>query len=109
MPDVQRFGMPMELRLELCPIVRLQDVDSEWEPLPNAVKEADYGALVAGIIDLQNSDPGAIVDGSELIKALCRTRDALEELHVHLQAVAGLGLLVALPSFAVRLVLLIGR
>ena len=84
MPDIQRLGVPMEPRLELCAIVRLQDQDTEREPLPNLVQETDCRALVAGIIDLQYSDTGAVVDGGELIEPFPRPRDAFEELHVHL-------------------------
>ena len=66
-------------------------------------------ALVARVVDLQDANPGAIVDGRELIEPASRARDSLEELHVELQPVAGLRLLVALPALAVRLMLLIRR
>jgi hypothetical protein len=65
--------------------------------------------VVAGVVNLQDPNPRAIIDGRELIQASPRPRDALQELHVYLQSVTGLGLLVALPAFAVRLVLLICR
>jgi hypothetical protein len=42
-------------------------------------------------------------------RSLLRPRDALEELHVHLQAMARLRLLVALPALPVRLMLLARR
>jgi len=29
-PDVVRLEVPMELRLELGPVIRLHDVDAEW-------------------------------------------------------------------------------
>ena len=109
MADIERLGVPVEARLELGAIVRLQHVDTEWQPLSNLVEEADRRALVAPIVDLQDSDTRAVVDGGELIEPFACPRDALEELHVHLQAVPGLGLLVAFPAFTVRLVLLIGR
>jgi hypothetical protein len=40
---------------------------------------------------------------------LFRAWNALEELHVHLQPVAGLRLLVALPALSMRLMLLVRR
>ena len=109
MPDIQRLGMPVELGLELCAIVSLQHMDTERESLSDLVEEPDRRALVAGIVDLENPDTGAVVDRGELVEAFARPWDALEELHVHLQAVPGLGLLVAFPALTVRLVLLIGR
>jgi hypothetical protein len=108
MPDNQRFGVPMKLGLELSPVVGLQDQDTKGQSLSNLVQEADGRALLAGIVNLQYPDTGAIIDGGELIQALTRPRDALKELHVHLQAVSGLRLLVPFPAFAVRPVLLVG-
>ena len=109
MPDTERFGVPVKLRLELGTVVGLQDEDTEWEPLSNRVQEPDCRALVAGIVDFQYPDAGTVVNGSELVEPFRGSRDALEELHVHLQAMARLGLPVALPAFTVRLVLLVGR
>ena len=47
--------------------------------------------------------------GGELIETLPGSRDAFEELHVHLETEAGLRLLVPLPALRVRAMLLIGR
>jgi hypothetical protein len=66
-------------------------------------------ALIAGVVDLENADPGAVIDRCELIQAPARARNPLEELHVQLQPVPRLRLLVTLPACAVRPVLLIGR
>jgi len=108
-PDIERFGVPVTLRLELCTVVGLQDEDTEREPSSNLVQEPDCRALVTGIVDLHLPDAGAVVNGRELVEPFGGARDALEELHVHRQAVARLGLLVALPAFTVRRMLLIGR
>ena len=54
--------------------------------------------LRAGVVDLQHADARAVVDGGELVEPLARPRNALEELHVHLQSMARLRLLVALPA-----------
>ena len=108
LPDANWFGIPVELSLELGAIVSLEDEDSEKEPLSNLVQESECGTLVAGIVVLRESDSSAIVDGSKLTKPFGHPRDALEERHIHLQAAAGLGLLVPFPPFTVRLVLLIG-
>jgi len=50
MPDVERFGVPVKLRLELRPIIGLDDMDPEREALPDVVEELDGGALVARIV-----------------------------------------------------------
>jgi len=65
--------------------------------------------LVAGIVDLEHAEPGAVVDGRELIELLLGPADPLEEFHIELQPKAGLGFLVSLPAAAVRAVFLIGR
>ncbi len=48
-------------------------------------------------------------DRGELIEASSCARNSLEELHIKLQPVPWLGLLVSLPSLAVRLMLLVRR
>jgi hypothetical protein len=48
-------------------------------------------------------------NGRELVEPFPRTRDSLQELHVHLEAVAGPLLLAALPPLRVLAVLLVGR
>jgi hypothetical protein len=45
--------------------------------LPYLVEELDGGALVAFVEDLEHSDSGAVVDGSELVEALPGPRNAL--------------------------------
>ena len=65
--------------------------------------------LVARVEDLEHADARAVVDGRELVEALPAARNALEELHIHLQAMPRLRLLVALPAPPSRPMLLIGR
>ena len=99
----------MEPRLEFGAVVPLEREDAEWETLSDLVQESDRRALIAPVIDLQDPDSGAVIDGRELVELLAGAWDSLEELHIHLQAVPGLGFLVSLPTFSVRLMLLIGR
>src|SRR5215208_5350973 len=99
--------MPMKLRLELGAMISLDDVDAEREPAHDFVEKASGRPLVARVEHLQDADPRAVIDRRELIQPLASAGDSLEELHVHLQAMAGLGLLVALPALLVRPVLLI--
>ena len=79
----------------------------EGEPPPHLVDELDRRGLVAAVVDLEHPDAGAIVDGRELIEAPPGARDALEELDVHLQPMARLGLLIALPALFVGPMLLV--
>src|SRR5207248_6965026 len=50
---------------------------------------------------------GAIVDGGELIETPLAARNSLQKLHIQLEAMSRLGLLVSLPPFAVRPMLLV--
>jgi hypothetical protein len=62
--------------------------------------------LVAALVDTQDPQPGAVVDGSELVIALARAFERLDELHVNLDLVARQRLLVALPTLFVAFVAL---
>jgi len=107
-PDAELAQVPVELGLELGPVVGLHDVDAKRQTPDDLVDELDGGRLIAGVVDLEHPDAGAVVDGRELVETLPGARDALEELHVHLEPVAGLLLLVALPPLRVLPVLLVG-
>lgn len=78
------------------------------KPPTHLVDEPDRRALVAGVIDLQDANARAIIDGRELVEPLSGAGDPLEELHVELQPVSRQGLLIALPPCAVPLMLLVG-
>ncbi len=97
--DLQRLEVPVKVRLEFGAIVRLHDEDPERE-----TSEARRSMKLIAVAWLHASytfsytNPSAIVDRRELIEPLPRAGNPLEELDVHLQAVAGLGLLIALPS-----------
>ena len=54
----------------------------------------------------KDPQPGAVVDGGELVVALARTFDRLDELDVDLDGEPRQGLLVALPAPRVGLVAL---
>jgi hypothetical protein len=84
-------------------------VDSKRQALDDIVREADRRALVAGIVDLQHPDSGAVIDRGELIQPSARAGDSPEKIDVHLQPVARLRFLVSLPALSLRAVLLIRR
>ena len=65
----------MEGRLELGAVVGLDLKDPEWELLEDAVHELDGGLLVESVVDLENSESGAVVDCRELLVLLS---DALD-------------------------------
>ena len=64
--------------------------------------------MVAGIVDFEDANAGAVVNGGELIQALLGTRNALEELHIQLQAMIRLRLFLARPARPMWPMLLIG-
>ena len=78
-------------RLEFGAIVRLNHTDAERQAAADFVDELDGRPLIAGVIDLEDPDPRAIVNRRELIEASSSPRDLLEKLHVQLQPVTGLG------------------
>src|SRR5688572_21326440 len=98
----------MEARLEFRSVVGLHDVDSEGQSTNNLVDESNSGALIARVVDFQNSNSSAVIDGGELIQALPSSGNTLEKLHVHLQPMTRLRLLVTLPALRVLNVLLTG-
>src|SRR4029450_13426770 len=63
---------------------------------------------MASIVDLEDPNPGAIVNCSELVQPFSSPRNSLQKLHVHLQSVPRLRLLVSDPAFRMRLMFLIG-
>ena len=109
MPDVFRLEMPVETRLELSAVIGLDDQDTEGQTTKDLIHELDGGALIAGVVNLEDADTRAVVDGGELIQALLSAWDPLEELHIQLQPMSGLRLLIALPGLTLPLMLLIGR
>jgi hypothetical protein len=82
-------------------------VDAKWEPTTHFFDESNGGVLITPVVDLEDTNPGAIVDGRELKQPLLRTGDPLEKFDVQLQPMPGLRFLVALPAFPVRLMFLI--
>ena len=68
--------------MELCPVVGLDDMDPERQPLPDLIEELDRSALVAAIINLQYPDARALpagldVDGEDPLEALCPSQSPL--------------------------------
>ena len=96
----------MEARAELDAIVGLEDLDPERQSFQQVVEELDGGLLVELGVDPQDPQPGAVVDGGELVvlPGLGGAGKGLDELHIQLDAVAGQRLLVALPAAVVALV-----
>jgi hypothetical protein len=89
--------------------VRLDDLDLEGQPFEQIVQELDGGLLVAPWIGAEYPDPGAVVDGGELVVLLAsRAANGLDELHVDLDPLAGELLLVALEAILVTFVALGG-
>lgn len=65
--------MPVEVRLELSAVIRLQSDDPECQSLSDLVQDADCCALISPIVDLQYPDPCAVVESGELIEPFVRS------------------------------------
>ena len=61
MADVQGLDVPVESRLKLRSVVRLNNVDAEREPPKDVADEADRRVLVARVVHLEDSNARAIV------------------------------------------------
>ena len=94
---------------ETPPRSGLNDVDAERQPTQDLVDELDGRPLIAGVVDLEHANAGAVVNGGELIQSLLGAGNTLEELHIQLQAKARLLLFIARPARLMWPMLLIGR
>ena len=63
-------------------VIGLHHVHAKRQPAKDFVDELHGCALVAGVVDLQNANPRAVVNGRELVQSSPRSRDALQELYV---------------------------
>jgi hypothetical protein len=84
--DVAFFEMPVEVGLEFGAIVGLNDVDAEGQPPEDVIDEFDGRPLIAGVVDLQHANAGAIVDRRELVEPPAGAGDPLKKLDVELAA-----------------------
>ena len=91
---------------ELSSVVGLDHLDSEGQFGEEIVEELDGGLLVAFRVDAQHPEPGAVVDGGELVETFPSPSDRGDELDVDLDGVAGLEFLIAFPPFLIGLVFL---
>src|ERR1039458_5943767 len=87
-----------------APLSGLDHHDAEGQLLEHVVDELDGGLLVEVVVDPEHPEPGAVVDGGELVVLLARAPDRRHELHVDLDPMTRLGLLVALPALLVAFV-----
>jgi hypothetical protein len=76
-PDIAHLEMPVKLRLKLGAVIGLDDVDAERQSARYVIDELDGRALVTRIVDLQDPNPGAIIDRGELIESASRSWDPL--------------------------------
>lgn len=112
MADVLVEQVPVKRRPELRPLVGLDLLDLERQSGQHIVQELDRRPLVRPRVDLQNPQPGAVIDRGVLAVALLAAGvcgDRFDELDVDLHLVAGALLLVALPALLVALVALRGQ
>jgi hypothetical protein len=109
-PDAAVEQVPVERRLEFGSVVRLDHLDPERKLIQQEVGELDRGLLVELVVDPQHPQPGAVVDGGELVILLAaRARQRRDELDVDLDGVTRHRLLIPFPLAIVALVPLGGR
>jgi hypothetical protein len=96
--------VPVEGGLKLGPVIGLDPLNAERQLLEDVVDELDGGLLVEAVVHPQNPNSSAVVDCGELVMLLSSSANRRDELDVDLDLVAGLGLLVSLPSVLVPLV-----
>lgn len=91
------LDVPMELGLELMPIVRPHLPNAEGEALEGIIDEGDGIGLGVSAVDLESTDTGGIIDSGILAAFDCFAIFTSEdqELDVDLNLVAGSLLLVA--------------
>jgi len=65
--DTLALDVPVELGLELVPIVRPYLSDAEWEALDDVINEGDGIGLGVPAVDLESPDAGSIIDCGILI------------------------------------------
>ena len=61
------FDVPVELGLELVPIVRPHFPNSEWEAFDDVVDEQDGIYLGVPVVDFEGPDAGGVVNGGVLV------------------------------------------
>ena len=96
--------VPVEASLELGSVVGLDLHDVERQLLEDVVDELDRGLLIQAVVDPQDPQASAVIDGGVLVVLFADSLDGLDELDVDLNRMARLLLLVALPAFTVALV-----
>ncbi len=95
---------PVEAGLELGSVVGLDLHDIERQLLEDVVDELDRSLLIQALVDPQDPQSSAVIDGGVLVVLIAHSLDGLDELDVDLNRMARLLLLVALPAFTVALI-----
>lgn len=72
--------VPMELGSKLTPVVGLDALDAEGQPGEDLVHEGDGGLLSVALIDLEDANPGAVIDGGVLIVRSCAVAEGAKNL-----------------------------
>ena len=69
-PNIEVLEVPVELRLKLGAVVGLHHVHAKRQSTDVLVDELHGRALVARVVDLQDANSRAIVNGRELVPEL---------------------------------------
>lgn len=59
--------VPVELGPKLTPVVGLEALDAEGQPGEDLVHEGNGSLLSVALVDLEDANPGAVIDGGVLV------------------------------------------
>jgi hypothetical protein len=82
--DTQVLFLPVELCVELTPIISLNGLHPKRQVRQHIIHKVHEVLLVVGLIDLEHSQAGAVINGGELIVALAIAWNRVQELHMYL-------------------------
>lgn len=90
--------MPMKFGLELVAVICPNFTDAKRELFNNVINEVDRACLRVFLINLESTNSGCVIDGSELKSAqfLADFSFECQTLNVHLDMMAGHLFLIAL-------------
>jgi len=90
--------MPMEFGLELVAVICPNFTDAKRELFDNVINEVDRACLRVFLTNLESTNSGCVIDGSELKSAHFLATFSFEgqKLNVHLDVMAGPLFLIAL-------------
>src|ERR1700682_945468 len=102
--DAAIQDVPVKGAGELGTVVGLDQLDPEGQSLQDVVDELNRCLLVESVVELEDPEPSAVVNSSELVVPLASAGNRGDEFDIDLEAETRLGLLVPLPPLLMTFV-----